>query len=327
VSEPQAFFVEAPARLHMGLLDLRGDLGRRFGGIGAAIDEPSLLVEARPAPRLSAEGEDSERVLSFAKRYLDHHGIASGASLRVHRAIPAHAGLGSGTQLALAAARALAALFDRPVDAPALAAATGRARRSALGTWAFEHGGFLLEGGRRVGGDAQAPLLLRRPMPAEWRCVVLVPDVPSGLSGMDEEAAFGKLPPPPAELVASIARLVLMVVLPALAEEDIAAFGQGITEVQRLVGEMFLPVVGGRFAHARVAELVEELLAEGAAGAGQSSWGPAVYGLFGGDDAAGRVAQRFAARLGRHGRAFATSFNNSGARCRATRIPSDPSRR
>ena len=164
-------------------------------------------------------------------------------------------------------------------------------------------------------------------MPADWRCVVLVPDVPSGLSGTDEEEAFGKLPPPPAELVASIAHLVLMVVLPALVEEDIDAFGQGITEVQRLAGEMFLPVVGGRFAHARVAELVDALLAEGAAGAGQSSWGPAVYGLFKGDDAAARVAERFAARLGGRGRAFATSFNNTGARCRAKRIPSDPSRR
>src|SRR2546422_1764279 len=42
-------FVEAPARLHFGVLDLRGDLGRRFGGIGAAVPAPSLLLEARPA--------------------------------------------------------------------------------------------------------------------------------------------------------------------------------------------------------------------------------------------------------------------------------------
>ena len=47
-------FVEAPARLHFGVLDLRGDLGRRFGGVGAAVPSPSLLLEARPAPTLSA---------------------------------------------------------------------------------------------------------------------------------------------------------------------------------------------------------------------------------------------------------------------------------
>ena len=35
-----SLFVEAPARLHFGVLDLRGDLGRRFGGIGAAVPVP-----------------------------------------------------------------------------------------------------------------------------------------------------------------------------------------------------------------------------------------------------------------------------------------------
>src|SRR2546430_5201863 len=46
----EAVFVEAPARLHFGVLDLRGDLGRRFGGIGAAGSAPALLVEAPPGP-------------------------------------------------------------------------------------------------------------------------------------------------------------------------------------------------------------------------------------------------------------------------------------
>src|SRR6185312_11339434 len=45
-----AVFVEAPARLHFGMLDLRGALGRRFGGIGAAVPNPSLRLEAAPAP-------------------------------------------------------------------------------------------------------------------------------------------------------------------------------------------------------------------------------------------------------------------------------------
>ena len=52
----RSVFVEAPARLHFGVLDLRGSLGRRFGGIGAAVPAPSLLLEARPAPGLTVEG-------------------------------------------------------------------------------------------------------------------------------------------------------------------------------------------------------------------------------------------------------------------------------
>ncbi|MFI5006899.1 MAG: beta-ribofuranosylaminobenzene 5'-phosphate synthase family protein [Solirubrobacterales bacterium] len=315
MSDARAVFVEAPSRLHMGLIDPGGELGRRFGGIGAALEAPSLLIEARPAEKLSAEGDHAERLLVYARRFLDRHRIEGGAWLRVHRAIPAHSGLGSGTQLALATARALAALFDRPFDAPSLAEATGRVQRSGIGTWAFEQGGFLLEGGRRVPGDGPAPLLLRRAMPADWRCVLAIPDVPPGLSGPAEEGAFRDLPPPPAELVGRIAHLILMVVLPALVEEDLPAFGSGLTEVQRLVGEMFRPVQGDRFAHARLAELVDDLLAGGALGAGQSSWGPAVYGLVRGEEAAQDLAGRIERRLSGRGIVLATGFNNHGARC------------
>jgi beta-RFAP synthase len=313
MSERGTVFVEAPARLHMGLLDLAGDLGRRFGGLGAAVAAPSLLLEARPAERLSAEGPESERLLLYARRYLDRQAIRGGASLRLQRAIPAHAGLGSGTQIALATARALAALFDQPTQAPALAIATGRAQRSAVGTWVFERGGFVLEGGRDA-RDAPAPLLLQRELPAAWRCLVAIPDVPQGVSGAAEAAAFEALAPPPGQLTGRIARLVLMALLPALVEEDLPAFGRGITELQALVGEMFRPVQGERFAHPEVAALVAALLAEGAAGAGQSSWGPAVFGLFPGAAEAQRAADRLRARLA-GAPLFVTAFDNRGARC------------
>ena len=315
MSGPRVVFVEAPCRLHMGLIDLRGEFGRFFGGIGAALENPSLLLEARSADRLSADGPQADRLLGYARRFQERHAIEARASLRLHRAIPAHAGLGSGTQLALATGRALAALHDLPCDAVGLAEATGRARRSAIGTWVFEQGGFLLEGGRRVPGGRPAPLLLRRALPDQWRCVLAIPELAPGLSGSAEERAFQELPVPPPELVGRIAHLILMVLLPALVEEDLAGFGAGLTEVQRLVGEMFRPVQGERFAHGQVQELVDELLAGGAAGAGQSSWGPAVYGLVAGDDGAARLARRLEERLAGRGVVLATPFDNRGARC------------
>ena len=314
MSEAESVFVEAPARLHLGVLDLRGDYGRRFGGLGAALEAPSLLLEAGRARELSAHGEEAERVLACARRVLQAQGIQEGARLRVHRALPAHAGLGSGTQLALATARALAGLFGGPTDAASLAVATGRARRSSIGTWAFQQGGFLLEGGRRDDGDGPAPLLLRRALPTSWRCVLVLPDLPRGLSGRDEAQAFRALPPPPAELVGRIAHLVLMVVLPALVEEDLEAFGFGLTEVQRLVGETFLRAQGGTFAHDLVAELIVALREAGAAGAGQSSWGPAVWGLAADEQDARRLAARLEERLAGRGTVHVAAFRNAGAR-------------
>ena len=127
MTESQTIFVETPARLHFGVLDLRGQSGRWFGGIGAAAPDPTLVVSATAADTLEAEGDDAERAAAFARLFLDHYNSKRGVRLHVHRALPSHAGLGSGTQLALAVARALAELHDLSVDAPTLARAVGRA--------------------------------------------------------------------------------------------------------------------------------------------------------------------------------------------------------
>ena len=142
-----------------------------------------------------------------------------------------------------------------------------------------------------------------------------IPDVPPGLSGSLEEQAFLDLPAPPSELAARVAHLILMALLPALVEEDLPSFGSALNEIQQLVGEMFRPVQGERFAHPLVAELVDLLLAGGAAGAGQSSWGPAVYGIVRGDQAMRSLARRIEDRLGGRGIVLQTAFDNRGARC------------
>src|SRR6185436_11153005 len=126
----ETVFVETAARLHFGVLDLAGSLGRWFGGIGAAAPAPTLVISAEPAQTVQADGKDAERAAEFASRFIAHHKLRHGAFIHVHRALPAHAGLGSGTQLALAVARAIADLVGLPLDAPALARSVGRARRS-----------------------------------------------------------------------------------------------------------------------------------------------------------------------------------------------------
>jgi beta-ribofuranosylaminobenzene 5'-phosphate synthase len=311
-----AVIVEAPARLHFGMLDLRGSLGRRYGGIGAAVPAPSLVLEASLAADLRADGPDAERALEFARRFLAAHNVSGGARLCVRRAIPPHTGLGSGTQLALAIARALAELYGLPCDVPSLASAVGRGRRSGVGTWTFALGGFVLEGGRAAGtrqAHRVAPLLARLPFPDEWRCVVAVPQGTSGVSGEAEAAAFAQLPPPPHGETERVAHIVLMGLLPALADGDLIAFGEALTEVQRMNGRWFAPAQGGAFAPGGSDQLVRDLGAWGAAGVGQSSWGPAVYGIVAGREAGSTLADRARAALGTRGVVYECRFAGEGA--------------
>lgn len=312
--EGPAVCIEAYARLHLGVLDLRGSGGRWFGGIGAAASAPSLLLSASPADTLTVEGDDADRATAFARQFLDHHHLPGGAAIRVHRALPSHAGLGSGTQLALSIARALAELHALDADPRALARAMGRAQRSAIGTWTFAGGGLVVEGGRRSRSDDCGPLIARLLFPESWRCVVVVPDGPPGISGADEAEAFAKLPPPSERDVEHVSHLVLMTLLPALADGDLESFGRALTEIQEVTGRWFAPAQGGTFASGPSRALVRQLAEWGAAGVGQSSWGPTVYGIVEGADAAARLAERVKTALGSSGQVFEGPFRAEGAR-------------
>jgi beta-ribofuranosylaminobenzene 5'-phosphate synthase len=304
--------VEAPARLHMGMLDASGEGARRFGGLGVAVRRPALVVEASPSDELTVEGPDAERALAVAERFRDARGRTPAARVRVFETIPAHVGLGSGTKLALAVTTALSALAGGSLDPAAMARTAGRGGRSAVGLWTFAAGGLVVEGGRRRGSDEPAPLLMRHAMPDEWRCVLAIPAAQPGLSGGAEAAAFAKVRPD-AERSALISQLVLTALLPALVERDLEEFGAALSRVQRLVGDAFAPVQSGTF-HPQAAPLVDALLRLGAAGAGQSSWGPAVYGVVGSETQGLQIVGRLQAELGAGGRAEVVRFDNRGAR-------------
>lgn len=303
--------VAAPARLHMGMFDLAGTLGRRFGGIGATIDWPQVIIEAAVSDELQVEGPDCDRARLYAQRYLQANDIQRGASISIMEEIPAHVGLGSGTKLALSVAYALATLYGKTTDPYVLAQTVGRSSRSAIGLWTFDQGGFVVEGGQWPDREDVAPMLVRYPMPASWRCVLAIPHTSPGLSGQKEHEAFQQLSPP-REQAAAITHLVLMSLLPALVEERLDEFGAALTELQRLVGESFSPIQGDRFANPLSAEMIDVMLDWGAAGAGQSSWGPAVYGLVEGDEQGQRLKEHAQVQLAGRGTVRLVEFDNDG---------------
>ena len=262
-------------------------MGRRFGGVGAPAPGVSVRVSVSPASAVVAEGNESERAADFARRFLAYHDIRGGARIVVERSIPAHAGLGSGTQLGLSIAKALAELYRVAASPVELARAVGRAKRSAVGTWTFADGGFVVEGGRRLGHDDDVgPLLARQPLPSSWRCVLAVPDAPPGVSGAMEARAFAELPVPDERDVERVSHLVLMGMLPSVIDGDLETFGAALSEVQEINGRWFSHAQGGMFAPGPSAEIIRLMRDRGAPGVGQSSWGPSVYAIVDGDDAA-----------------------------------------
>ncbi|WP_075379600.1 beta-ribofuranosylaminobenzene 5'-phosphate synthase family protein [Methylobacterium phyllosphaerae] len=278
VAADGAVRVEAPARLHFGFLDLHGGLGRRFGSIGLAIDAPSLALSARRAARPSVEGPEADRVRGYVRAAAAHLGRGEDVAVTVERVIPAHAGFGSGTQLALAVAAAMARLSGEPFAPDAFAATLDRGNRSGVGLRAFTEGGLIVDGGRGADGGPP-PVIARLPYPEAWRIVLILDPGMAGVHGTREVEAFRDLPRFPEAQAAEICRIALMQVLPAVALAEPQGFGAGITRIQTLIGDHFAPHQGGRYASAAVAEALASIAAQGVPGYGQSSWGPTGFAL------------------------------------------------
>jgi beta-RFAP synthase len=259
-----------------------------------ALDAPATRLTLVPADRNGVEGPESARAAVLLERAQAALGVASRHRLTIEQAIPAHAGLGSGTQLALAVSAALRRLEDLPHDPTADAALMARGARSGLGAGLFQSGGVVVDGGRGP-HTATPPVVARAEFPDAWRVLLICDPEDVGLHGADERDAFAELPPFDAATSGEVCRLVLMQILPALAEAELAPFGAAVTRIQELVGDHFAPAQGGRrFTSAKVEATVALLLADGATGGGQTSWGPTGFVFVDSDASARRL-------LGRHG--------------------------
>ncbi len=287
--------IRTGSRLHFGLFSLPSEQAgpwlnqegeptiprRQFGGVGLMIDKPGIELTVSEAKAWSAEGSLAERALGFAQTYCSAIGASERFALQIENAAPEHAGLGTGTQLGLAVARALAELTRQPAcDAASLSAQVGRGRRSALGMHGFDRGGFLIEGGKTV-ASTPSPLLMCRDFPEEWQVLLVTPRDVVGIHGRRELEAFAELvrQPPNDRTTETLCRLVLLGLLPALAEGDLQTFGEALYEFNRRSGALFKNAQGGTYADPRVAAIVKLLRELGIKGVGQSSWGPTVFAL------------------------------------------------
>ena len=292
--------VTAPSRLHWGLVRPvpKPDGRRAFGGMGLTLEAPGVHLLAFPSDESSWSGPNAERLRQFAQRYAEGIGGFSQMgvpSIRwvVERCPPAHCGLGSGTQLALATAWVLARLSGHPEDVGNLAALTGRALRSSLGCQGFEKGGLLLDPGHPAVGQSPKvePPECREEYPSNWPILVLLAEEPGAWHGSREKKAFVGLES--ADNVSdSMEALARQEILPAVRARDFGTMGRAVHQFNRLAGQAFAGVQGGLYSSPGISRIIQKLLLMGVEGCGQSSWGPAVFGLMRDMDHANWVLNR-----------------------------------
>lgn len=197
--------------------------------------------------------------------------VSDQLDITIEQAIPEHVGLGSGTQMSLAIGSALNAIYDLGLTVRDIAAITERGLRSGIGIGIFEQGGLVVDGGRGE-KTITPPLLVHMPIPADWYFILVFDQRGQGLHGLQEIEAFKQLPAFPQQEAARLCYLLLMQGLPALAEQNLADFGDVITQLQNSVGGHFAAAQGGVFTSKEVALAMHWLSTQGAVAIGQTSW-------------------------------------------------------
>jgi beta-ribofuranosylaminobenzene 5'-phosphate synthase len=278
--------VTTTARLHFGFLDPSGRSARPFGSFGLSLDRPCTRLTLERAEGFAASGPERERALCDLRAIAESCGITRGYRLKIDEAIPPHAGLGSGTQLALAVGSALAAAEGLDLSPQKIAGRLGRGARSGIGIATFEAGGAVLDSG--PAGGALPRLAARVSFPPQWRVLLIFDDTVRGLAGANEVEAFETLPAFPDNEAAALRERITLSALPALTEGDFETFCADVGYLQSRMGRYFASLQGGIYTSPAVADVLDFLRGEGVTGLGQSSWGPTGF-AFADSEAAGEA--------------------------------------
>jgi beta-ribofuranosylaminobenzene 5'-phosphate synthase len=278
--------VDAGARLHVGFQNLSLAHERLYGGVGVGLEEPGVVIEAEPAESVVC---DDALIADYAQRASEVLGVG-GAKLTVEETLPRHVGLGSGTQTALATLAAVAATHEIDPRVREHAPDLNRGGRSGVGVATFEAGGFVVDAGHPTerfttappeSGEWEVPAVVaRHDLPETWRFVLVLPDAEPGRSGETEDESMRAVVERADPAVADdLATLLVRRLLPAAAEGRLESFGDAAGAFGRLNGAWYADEQGGVY-RPPAGRLIDALADQPSVrGVGQSSWGPAVYGV------------------------------------------------
>ena len=282
--------IETPSRLHFGLIDMNGEIGRIDGGVGLALQNPHTKIKVRKAEGIHVECEVEpeivERLRTAIQNVCNHYHFP-GAEVKVTERPLAHVGLGSATQTFLGAAHGICMLYGTEASSVDLAYLVGRGGTSGIGVASIQTGGFIIDGGHSFRRDENSkhgyspssassgmrppPVLAQHDFP-DWDILVMVP-LGEGASGLREVTLFKVVCPIPLDQVQRMCHIILMQMLPSIIEKDLETFCRSMEDFQELGFKIFELRAQTQLLH----DCMKFLKASGGTGVGMSSWGPSVF--------------------------------------------------
>ncbi len=323
-------YIKSPSRLHLGLIDMNGSYGRLDGGIGLAIQDPNFCLYGESAENgitidfnenydFSDEirNECVKKINDAAQKVIDYYDVDEGFYFRVDKAFPPHSGLGSGTQIALSTGKLITEHIGEESNGVSLGKITGRGGTSGIGVFAFDHGGFIVDGGHSKkekdsflpssASKASPPQLFGRyEFPEEWGVLLVILKSDVSVNGQKEVNIFQEYCPIDTQEVELYSHLVFMNMIPFLIEKDLPCFGNIINKIQT-IGFKNIEV---SLQADNIKNLMKKLREIGAYAVGMSSFGPTVYSFY--DETNKHIVDEIKDYVGDDGIVITTKAQNHG---------------
>ena len=264
--------VRAGMRLHLGFYRF-SDPPFEYGGLGLAVEEPSLSVTINDKIGRALPEWVAETASSILKGIEVQGNIGVGVEGFLRR----HVGLGTTTRFVLSLIKAVYLARGEAVDLPRLAWRFGRGKVSGVGVWTFIYGGMVVDGGRVPDMDGVPPPITHVYLPHTWRAVIALPIIDGYSVSETSEEPVMKSPiehPKQEVLYSAVTRLISAAHLGVFDE-----FVTSVEKIQELTGEYFSRWQGGIYCCEQSETLARKMKELNLRGIGQSSWGPTVYGF------------------------------------------------
>ena len=323
-------YIKSPSRLHLGLIDMNGSYGRLDGGIGLTIKDPNLLLYGEPAEKgITIEFDDkfpftdeikhecNKKITAAAEKVINYYDVDEGFYFRVDKAYLPHSGLGSGTQIALSTGKLICEHIGQESNGYSLGKITGRGGTSGIGVFAFDYGGFIVDGGHSIkekssflpssASKASPPQLFGRyEFPDEWGVLLVILKSDVSVNGQKEVNIFQEYCPIDRNEVELYSHLIFVNLIPFLLEKDLPCFGNIINKIQT-IGFKKIEV---SLQSDNIKALMNKLTEIGAYAVGMSSFGPTVYSFY--DKTNKHIVEEIKEYVGDDGIVITTKAQNHG---------------
>ena len=309
---------------------MNGSYGRLDGGIGLTIQNPSFLLYGESAEKGfiidfneeanisdTIKNECIKKITDAAQKVTDYYGVDEGFYFRVDGAYLPHSGLGSGTQIALSTGKLITEHIGQESNGVTLGKITGRGGTSGIGVFAFDNGGFIVDGGHsRKEKDSFLPssasvasppqLFGRYEFPDEWGVLLVILKSDVSVNGQKEVNIFQEYCPIDRQEVELYSHLIFMNMIPFLLEKDLPCFGNIINKIQT-IGFKKIEV---ELQSDNIKQLMAKLTEIGAYAVGMSSFGPTVYSFY--DESNKHIVEEIKEYVGDDGIVMTTKAQNHG---------------